>query len=380
MRLVYLDNAATTPVAQDVRAALTAFLEDEFGNPSSRHALGVRAAQALDAARARIARATGGRSQNVVFTSGGTEANNLAVLGAARARQRGNVVIGPTEHPSVRAAGEALESEGFELRVARLGAGGDLDLGSYAELLDADTVVVAQMLVNGEFGTLYPVSAVARLVRRLAPKAHLHVDAVQGLGKVDLDLSELGADSLSISAHKIHAPKGTGALVHCGDPRLTPLVFGGGQQGGLRPGTENVVGAVACGAAAELAHDSLDHTRKVTAELRRVLLSGLSKIEGARPVEPGDRRVDAVCAVELPGAPAEVWQHHLEAHGIYTSVGSACQSLDKDISPALMALGFDAQQARRVLRFSFSRYTTPVEVELALQALAATAPELEALS
>ncbi|MEE8467729.1 MAG: aminotransferase class V-fold PLP-dependent enzyme, partial [Planctomycetota bacterium] len=195
MRPVYLDNAATTPVAQEVRAALAAFLEDEFGNPSSRHALGVRAAEAVDAARARIARATGGRSQNVVFTSGGTESNNLAVLGAARARKRGNVVIGPTEHPSVRGAAEALTREGFELRVARLGAGGELDIDSYAELLDQDTVVVSQMLVNGEFGTLYPVSAVARLVRQQAPRAHLHVDAVQGLGKVELDLAQLGADS-----------------------------------------------------------------------------------------------------------------------------------------------------------------------------------------
>lgn len=380
MRPIYLDNAATTPVAKEVREALTPFLEDEFGNPSSRHALGVRAAEAVDAARARIARAVGARAQNVVFTSGGTESNNLAVLGAARARRRGNVVIGPTEHPSVRGAAEALAREGFELRVARLGRGGDLDLGSYEELLDEDTVVVAQMLVNGEFGTLYPASAVTRLARRLSPKAHVHVDAVQGLGKVELDLTELGADSLSISAHKIHAPKGTGALVHTGDPRLTPLVFGGGQQGGIRPGTENVVGAVALGAAAELADNSLEHTRKVTAEVRAALLAGLAQLEGARPVEPGDQRVDAVCAVQLPGAPAEVWQHHLETHGICTSVGSACQSLDKDISPALMALGFDASQARRVLRFSFSRYTTLGEVQSALEALTAAAPELEALS
>jgi cysteine desulfurase len=380
MRPIYLDNAATTPVAEEVRAALTPFLENEFGNPSSRHALGVHAAEAVDAARARIARAVGGRAQNVVFTSGGTESNNLAVLGAARARKRGNVVIGPTEHPSVRGAAEALAREGFELRVARLGQGGDLDLGSFEELLDDETVVVAQMLVNGEFGTLYPASSVARLVRRLSPKAHMHVDAVQGLGKVELDLNELGADTLSISAHKIHAPKGTGALVHSGDARLTPLVFGGGQQGGLRPGTENVVGAVALGAAAELADSSLERTQAVTKEVRGALLAGLARLEGAHPVEPGERRVDAVCAVELPGAPAEVWQHHLETHGICTSVGSACQSLDKDISPALMALGFDAEQARHVLRFSFSRYTTRGEVESALEALASAAPELGALS
>ncbi len=378
---IYLDNAATTPIAPEVSEALAPFLEGDFGNPSSRHRLGVRAAEALDRARASIARAVGGRPRDVRFTSGGTEANNLAVLGAARARRkRGTTVVhGPTEHPSVRAAAEALGEEGFEVREVRLDGRGDLDLDHLADLLDERVVVVAQMLVNNEFGTIYPVRDVARLVRRRAPQAHLHVDAVQGLGKVELDLAELGADSIAISAHKVHAPKGSGALVTAGEQPLRPLVFGGGQQDGVRPGTENVAGAVAFGEAARLAEVGVATMRAVTSAARGALVDAVGRLEGVRTVEPGSERVDAVCALLLPGAPAEVWQHHLEARGVFVSVGSACQSHSDEPSAALTALGLDREAARRVMRFSFSRYTTLEEVEAAVEALQALAPELEQL-
>jgi cysteine desulfurase len=379
---IYLDNAATTPIAPEVRAAMAPFLEAEFGNPSSRHALGVRAAEAVGRARTLIARAVGGRAQHVLFTSGGTEANNLAVLGAARARRtRGDtVVLGPSEHPSVWAAGEALEEEGLTVHTLRLDDVGDLDLEHAREVLDERVLVVSQMLVNNEFGTIYPVRALARLVRARCPHAHLHVDAVQGLGKVEVDLGELGADSLAVSAHKVHAPKGTGALVLAGERPLRPLQFGGGQQSGVRPGTENVCGIVAFGEAARLAEADLDATRAATIAARAVLLRGLEGMAGASPVEPGRERVDAVQAVELPGAPAEVWQHHLESRGVMTSVGSACQSNSEHVSPALLSLGFDIARARSVMRFSFSRYTTPEEVGSALEVLLGVAPELEALS
>jgi len=379
---VYLDNAATTPIAPEVRAAMAPFLDPEYGNPSSRHALGVRAAEAIGRARTQLARAVGGRAEHVLFTSGGTEANNLAVLGAARAR-RGHgetVVLGPTEHPSVWAAGEALGEEGFDVRTLRLDSAGNLDLEHARSALDERVVVVAQMLVNNEFGTIYPVRTLARQVRALSPQAHLHVDAVQGLGKLELDLADLGADSLAVSGHKVHAPKGTGALVLAGERPLRPLWFGGGQQGGVRSGTENVCGIVAFGEAAHLADRELGATREATEAALAALLRGVARLEGARAVEPGTERVAAVQAVELPGAPAEVWQHHLEARGVMTSVGSACQSNSEHVSPALLALGFDAARARRVMRFSFSRDTTLPEVDAALEVLLGVAPELEALS
>lgn len=382
MQPIYLDHAATTPLAPEVQAAIAPFLEEQFGNPSSRHSLGVRASEAIDGARRQIARAVGGEAKHVLFTSGGTEANNLAVLGAARARrERGNVIVlGPTEHPSVRASGEALMDEGFEVRDLRLDDGGNLDLDHAQTVLDGKVVVVAQMLVNNEFGTIYPVRALSRLVRSKSPNAHVHVDAVQGLGKVELDLAHLGVDSLAVSAHKVHAPKGTGALITRGEVPLRPLQFGGGQQGGVRPGTENVCGIVAFGEAARLADLEFSATKSATGAAREALMRGLASIDGAHPVNPGTERISSVQAVELPGAPAEVWQHHLEARGVMTSVGSACQSNSTHVSPALAALGFDAQRAKQVMRFSFSRFTTVAEIDAALDVILGVAPELEALA
>ncbi len=384
MRPVYLDNAASTPIDPEVRAAMLPFLEEGFGNPSSRHGLGVRSARALEEARERVARATGARPENVVFTSGGTEANNLAVLGLARARARHgrHVLIGPTEHPCVRDPAQALQDEGFEVESLRLDRRGGLDLESLAERLRPETVLVAQMLVNNEFGTIYPVARLARAVRANAPQALVHVDAVQACGKVEVSLGELGAHSLAISAHKIHGPKGAGALVLADGVRPRPLVFGGDQERGLRSGTENVSGLVGLGRAAELASSRLRETTRSVAELRALLIAGLSRI-GAELLEPGGDEgcAGAIAAVLLPGPPAppaEAWMHHLEARGVYTSVGSACHARKGALSPALLALGLDEERARRVLRFSFARTTSLEELRGALDALESVAGELGA--
>ena len=350
---IYLDHAATTPLAPAVRAALEPFLGAEFGNPSSRHPLGVRASSALDEARRRAARAVGGRPDGVVFTSGGTEANNLAVLGFARARRRrgAHIVLGPTEHPSVRAPALSLCDEGFEVEEARLDARGDLDLEDLERRLRPDTVLVALMLVSNELGTLYPLARAARLVRARSPAAALHTDAVQAAGKVELSLSALGVDSLSVSAHKIHGPKGSGALLLAeGAEPPRPLLQGGGQERGLRSGTEHVAGCVGLGLALELA---------------------------AQDAEPG---APSILSAVLPGPPAEVWMHHLEVHGVMTSAGSACHAKEKAASPALLALGLTPDEARRVLRFSFARTTTLAEVEAAAEALGAVARELGAVA
>jgi cysteine desulfurase len=201
MQPIYLDNAATTPLAPEVGEAMRPWLEDAFGNPSSRHALGVRAAEALDEARWSVARALGAGPEGVVFTAGGTEANNLAVLGLARAAGSGHVLVGPTEHPSVDRAAQALADEGFDVERAALLPGGALDLDDLESKLRADTVLVAQMLANNEVGSVYPLAEVARRVRARAPRAMLHVDAVQGFGKLSVSLGELGADSVALSAH-----------------------------------------------------------------------------------------------------------------------------------------------------------------------------------
>jgi len=379
---IYLDNAATTPLDPAVRAAMLPFLEAEFGNPSSRHRPGQRAAEAIERARLDVARALGARAADVVFTSGGTEANNLGVQGSARARAKHgrHVLFGPTEHPCVRDSALALAEEGFEVETLRLATGGALDLEHLASALRPDTILVAQMLVQNEFGTIYPLREVAQLVRARSPHAAVHVDAVQALGKVDISIRTLGADSVAVSAHKVHGPKGSGALVTAGTIPLRPIFFGGGQQQGRRPGTENVAGIVGLGVAARLAVDGRETACASMRRCRELLAQRIAAIPGARVLQPG---ADAggvspsILSVVIPGAPSEVRMHHLEELGIVVSAGSACHAKSGDTSPALAAIGLRADEAKCMLRFSFSRETSEADVGSAADALEGVCRKLE---
>jgi len=379
MELTYLDHAATTPLARSVREAMAPYLDQSFGNPSSRHPAGVDAARAVGRARSRVARALAVEPRHVVFTSGGTEALNLAVIGAARAaRSKGRrIVIGPTEHACVRGAAEALEREGFELVRMKLDARGDLDLADAASQLTADTVLVAQMYANNEFGTVYPIARLAALVRKLAPRARIVVDAVQACGKLDCAPHELGVDAVAISAHKLHGPKGVGALALASEFPIEPLLHGGGQEHGLRSGTENVAGCVGFGEALELAERERESAMARWTQLRATLTERLGAAFGARVLEPGARRLPSILALVWPGAPAEVRMHHLERHGVFVSAGSACQANKRELSPALRALGMSDDDIRSTLRISFGRTTTPQDVERAAQALEQVQRELE---
>jgi cysteine desulfurase len=287
------------------------------------------------------------------------------------------VLCGATEHASVRAPAEALKGEGFEVETLRLTGGGDLDLEHLAGRLRPDTVLVAQMLVQNEFGSIYPVRDVARLVRARSPSAALHVDAIQAVGKIEVSIGALGADSLSLTAHKIHGPKGAGALVTADAALLRPLAFGGGQEHGLRPGTENVAAIAGLGAAAEIADRTRESTHAALLARREAFVRGAGRIPCARLLEPGRSVSPAIAAVLIPGAPAEVRMHHLEERGVIVSAGSACQSRRNEVSPALTALGLAAEEARCVLRFSFSRSTTLEDVSSALGALETVCRELE---
>lgn len=385
MPSVYLDHAATTPVHREVLAAMMPFLSDdpdgEFGNPSSRHPAGVRAAEALDRARRAVARVLAARPEGVLFTSGGTEANNLAVFGLARAAGRGHVLVGAAEHPSVRAPAAALAREGFEVETLRLSASGELDLEHAAARVRPDTVLVAHMLVHNELGSIYPIARLARAVRARAPRARLHVDAVQAVGKLDCALDELGCDSLAISAHKLGGPKGSGALILAEGVALEPLFHGGGQERALRPGTQNVAGAVGLGAAVERAERGRADWNARAAALRARLLAGLGELPGASLLLPeGSPAVASIVALRLPGAPAEVRMHHLERRGVLTSAGSACQAGKREASPSYAALGLDAEAAREVLRISFAPSTSEAEVERALTALREVEAELAGLA
>jgi cysteine desulfurase len=380
----YLDNAATTPLDPRVLEAMTPFLGGPAGNPSARHPLGARAREAIDEARRKLARALAVEPRRVVFTSGGTEANNLAVLGIARARRaRGrHVLIGATEHPSVAKAARALELEGFELELLPLGPDGGLDLAGGAARLRRDTVLVAQMLANNETGCVYPIPDLARAVRARSPEAALFVDAVQAFGKLDCSPLELGADCVSTSSHKIHGPMGVGALVFAREMELAPLTHGGGQEQGLRAGTENVAGIVGFGRAAELAEEGRAEVHARLAELRAELVAALAPLPRLRVLEPGRGAappLPAIAALHVPGVPAEVLLHHLERRGVYVSAGSACNAGHRTASAGLLALGLGPEEAARVLRFSFARTTTRAEVLRGARVLLEVAQELNAV-
>jgi cysteine desulfurase len=374
--IVYLDHAATTPLDPRVRASMEPWLGLRFGNPSSRHPFGVAAAEVLDGARVELARAFAVRTSDIVFTSGATEANNLGVIGQARAARRHGrrVLIGATEHPSVREAAESLEREGFAVETLRLDAGGSVDLDDLARRAAPDVVLVAQMLVSNEFGTVYPVRELSRIVRARAPNARLHVDAVQAVGKLDCALAELGCDSLALSGHKLHGPQGVGALVLAG-ATVEPLQVGGGQERGRRSGTENVAGAVGLAAAVKLAELERENTLRVAKSARAAIVARLDEMPGTRELAPG-RALDSILALIVRIAPAEVVMHHLERRGVYVSAGAACQSKKETQSPSLAALGLGEDEVRHVLRVSFARTTTLEEAEFAAQALVDVQREL----
>lgn len=383
MGTIYLDNAATTPLRDEVREVMAGYQGDDWGNPSSLHRRGVAARETLDRARAQVARAVGAEPRRVIFTSSGTEANNLALrgLGGVLRQSENSIWIGPTEHASIRACAEALEQEGCEVLHGELNADGNLDLDQIQACLTPKVTLASQMLVSNEFGSIYPIDCVASMVRYCVPNALVHVDAIQALGKIPFTIGELRADSLSLSAHKIGGPQGVGALVLARELPLRPLIFGGGQESGLRSGTENVAGIAGFGVAAELAHKEQKQNLASLRERRAQLLAGLEGIEGLRCLAFGedDHQQPGILSLLVPGAPAEVWLHHLDARGLVASVGSACQANKKEISPVLLAAGLTEEQARRTLRISLSPTNTPEDIDRASALLDEVAKELACL-
>ncbi len=392
-REIYLDNSATTRARPEVVDAVRAALEDDYGNPSSAHALGVRAERLIKDAREAVAQGLGADPAEIVFTSGGTEANNLAVLGGARAlaRRGRRVITSRIEHPSVLRACERLEEEGFEvvrLDVDRTGRVSPEDL---ARALTPDTVLVSIMHVNNEVGTVQPLAEMARVLGRGggrhgdgagAPRPPLwHVDAVQSFGKLPLDAARLGADLITVSAHKIHGPKGCGALYVRRGVLVRALLVGGGQEGGRRAGTENVPGIAGFGVAARLAATEREAAAERLARLRDRLVAGvLGAVPEARINGPlaasGVPAAPHIASVAFPGLRGEVLLHALAERGVYVSTGAACSARRHEPSHVLRALGLDAAALDGTLRFSLSAFTTEAEVDAAVAAVSAAVGDL----
>jgi cysteine desulfurase len=377
----YLDYNATTPVAPDVVEAMMPFLGEDFGNAGSVHTPGQRARAAVDSARESVAALIGAKPSEIVFTSGGTEADNLALFGsiAAATTRRKHVITTAIEHHAILHACEELEREGIDVTRVPVGPSGVIDPQEIQRALRPETVLITVMHANNELGVIQPIGEIAGIAS--AAGVHFHCDAVQSAGKVLIDVDSLGVDLLSISAHKFYGPKGVGALyVRTGTP-LAPRFFGGHAERGRRPGTENVPGMAGMGKAAELARQQLGHDSVRIAALRdRLEAALLERVSLARVNSARAHRVPNTTSVCFPGAGGEALLISLDLQGIACSTGAACSSGSTEPSHVLLALGLARDEARSTLRFSLGRPTTSEEVEYAISVIPTVVERIRALA
>jgi cysteine desulfurase len=379
MNPIYLDSAATTPVRPEVREAMLPFLGDRFGNPSSLHRWGREARAALENARARLAAVLGATPAEIVFTRGGTEADNLAVLGRARRERGAPVVCSAIEHKAVLASAHHAEEEGSPLHVLPVDASGTVRLEGLDELLRATPAVVSVMWANNETGVIQPVAETA--ARCAEAGVTFHTDAVQAFGKLEVRVDRTPVSLLSVSAHKIGGPKGVGALFVRRGTKLTPLVFGGGHERGLRAGTEDAAGAVGLATAAELAAAERPATAARLGGLRDRLEAALRERVPDVIVNGGDApRLPNILNVSLPGAGSDALLLAFDLEGLAVSSGSACSSGATTPSHVLTAMGLPPDLALPSIRFSLGRETTEEEVERTIRAVPPLVERLRALA
>lgn len=364
---IYLDNNATTPIHPDVLRVLEGSLRDVYGNASSIHKEGQAARRVIEDARDSVARLIGATAREIVFTSGGTESNNAAIFGVSRPDHGFHIVTSAIEHPSVAEPVRELEKRGAEVTFVKPSRRGDVSAEDVIAAMRDDTKLVTVMMANNETGVVQPVAEIGAAAR--ARGIHFHVDAVQAAGKIDIDVNAIACDTLALSAHKIHAPKGIGALYVRKGLALGTHLFGGAQERRRRAGTENVPLAAAFGAAAALASDPAARSR--VASLRDRFESQLSGgvINGAEA-----SRLPNTSNVTFPGADGEGIVIGLDLAGIAVSTGSACSSGRIEPSPVLLAMGLTPDDARSTVRFSFSRMTTEEEVGRAVAVLNEVVP------
>ncbi len=387
MRKVYLDHSATTPVDRRVVEAMLPYLTEKFGNASSVHLFGQEARAAADRARRQVARLIGARSNEIIFTSGGTEANNLAIRGVCElAESHGRHIIASSiEHPSVRGAIESLEKRGWSVTRLPVYEDGIVRTEDVRSALRAETILISVMMANNEIGTIQPIKEIGELIKEERQRGHrylwFHSDAVQAAGRLPIDVDYLGCDLLSISAHKIYAPKGTGALFLRRGVRLTPQLVGGHQERERRAGTEPIANIVAFGAAAELASREIternEHTRHLRDRFEHAVAESIDDIalNGDR-----ERRLPHLSNISFRFIEGEGLLIHLDMQGVAVSTGSACSSGTLEPSPVIRALGRDEELARGAIRFSFGKDNTDDDIDYALTALQDAVASLRKLS
>lgn len=381
----YFDNSATTKADDPVIEVVEKTMREDYGNPSSKHLKGVKSERYLKDAADAISRILKVQSKEIVFTSGGTESNNMAIIGTAMANKRAGKHLITTcfEHPSVAEPFRYLEglSEGFEVTYLPVDAKGHISLEQLKEALRPDTILVSVMMVNNEIGALQDVAAIGKLIRENAPQAAFHVDAVQAFGKYEIFPKKMGIDLLSVSAHKIHGPKGAGFLYINEKTKVRPLLYGGGQQKGRRSGTDNVPGTAGMAVAAVRAYASLEENVRHMTALKNQMIDGLK----ALPVpevqirinsEAGEASAPHIVSAVFSPVKSEVLLHALEERDIFVSSGSACASNKPGRSGTLEAIGLSDAQADCTLRFSFCKDNTAAQVSYTLEQLYVLLPLL----
>lgn len=377
--IAYLDNAATTKCNDGAVEIMTKLLREDFGNPSSLHTMGMEAESYVKHSREVIAKTLKVKPKEIIFTSGGTESNNLAIAGVAHAKKRqGNHIITTMiEHPSVGNPFSALGDEGFEVSYLPVDSNGVISLDLLKNSLREDTILVSIMHVNNEIGSIEPIEEAASVIHENSPKAVFHVDAIQSYGKLPIYPSKMGIDLLSVSGHKIHGPKGSGFLYANEKIYLLPLLYGGGQENALRSGTENVPAIAGLGVAVEDYFNHSEEKREHLYALKKHFVEETKKIDGVSLNGRTDESsAPHIVSVTTSGIRAEVMLHALEDKGIYVSSGSACSSNKPQKSKTLMAIGADNDRLESTVRFSFSVNTTIEEVDFAIEALKELVPVL----
>lgn len=375
----YFDNSATTGCFESVAEVVNKVMLTDYGNPSSLHTKGVEAEKYVRYAKEQIAKSLKVNAKEIFFTSGGTESDNLALIGVAQANYRAgrHLITTAIEHPAILQAMKYLEQQGFEVTYLPVDENGRIRLSDLEKAMTSGTILVSIMHTNNEIGSLMPVAEAGALIKRINPNTLFHVDAVQGYGKCHIYPKRMGIDLLSVSSHKIHGPKGIGFLYINEKVKIKPITYGGGQQGGMRSGTENVPGIAGMGKAVEEIHRNLDADIDRMYELKEYFVSRVSEIPDVKVNGlTGRDSAPHVVSVSVRGVRAEVLLHELESHGIYISAGSACSSHKPTPSATLQAIGVEKELLGSTIRFSFSVFTTKEELDYALDVLNEIVPRL----
>ena len=379
MREIYLDNSATTKAYEDVGKLVYKVMCEDYGNPSSMHAKGVEAEKYIKEAKENFARLLKVQEKEIFFTSGGTESDNLALMGVAYANRRaGNhLITSGIEHPAILNTMRHLEEEGFRVTFLPVDKYGRIKLEALKEALCDETILVSLMYVNNEVGSVQPVAEAASIVKAYNKKILFHVDAVQGFGKYRIYPKKLKVDMCSISGHKIHGPKGTGVLYIDSNVKIKPIVFGGEQQKNVRSGTENVPGIAGISLAAKMIYENLDEKVETMRKLKQRFIEGVAKIEHTTIHGLYDETsAPHIVSVGFAGIRSEVLLHALEEKGIYVSSGSACASNHPQVSGVLKGIGAKQEFLDATLRFSMSEFTTAEDIDDTLDTLYNIVPVL----